>query len=351
MFSKRTNILITTIGFLLFVVFSMLLVSFEKGDDSGSIKNLGDVMWYAIITLTTVGYGDYFPVTTGGKIVSLFFVISSLGVLGFFISRLTNKIQNYMELKNNGHFGTNFEKHFVIFGYSKFGQYVADQILKANNKVAIITDKKEDVDAIKALYSDDNLFVLYSDYKNFDEIAKANVGKASTVFVNFDDDTDTLVYLVNLKKHYADINYVVSLNNPDLKETYETIGTSYVISKNEIASKLVASYIFEPDVAAYTEDIIATSDQIDEYDFLEFEVIATNPYVGMDYFDLFVTAKKDFNAIIVGLSRLVEGKRILMKNPADETKILVGDYVLMISDGYSKKEVEIIFGVQEGRVV
>ncbi len=351
MFSKKTNIIVTIVGFLLFFGFSMLLVSFEKLDESGSIKNLGDVMWYAIITLTTVGYGDYFPVTTGGKFISLFFVLASLGVLGFFISRLTNKIQNYMELKKNGHFGTNFEKHFVIFGWNKFGQYVAEQIIKANNKVAIITDKKDDVDAISNLYSSESCFVLYSDYKNFEEISKANIVKASTVFVNFSDDTDTLVYLVNLKKNFKDVSYVVSLNNPDLKDTYKTIGTTYVISKNEIASKLVASYIFEPDVAEYTEDIIATSDKDDEYDFMEFELKKGNPHLGMDYFDFFVMAKKEYNSVVVGLSRLVDGKMLLMKNPSDDTKILVGDYVLIISDGFAKKKVERAFGVLEGRIL
>ncbi|RLD43764.1 MAG: TrkA family potassium uptake protein [Bacteroidetes bacterium] len=349
MFSKKINLIITLIGFLLFIMFSWLLLSFEKGDETGSIKSISDVLWYAIITLTTVGYGDYFPVTQGGKIISLFFVISSLGVLGFFISRLTNKIQNHMELKKNGHFGTNFENHFVIFGWNTFGQYVVEQIIKANSKVAIITDKKKDIDIISNTYSNDNLFVLFSDYKNFEEIKKANVDKASTLFVNFNSDTDTLVYLVNLKKHFPDINYVVSLNNPDLKETYKTIGTTYVISKNEIASKLVASYIFEPDVAEFTEDIIATSDIDDEFDFLQYEVTATNPYLGMKYIDVFIAAKKELNAIVLGLSSNVSGKRILHKNPKDDTIINKGDYILIISDGNSKKQVESTFGVKEGR--
>ena len=350
MFSKKTNIIITILGILLFLGFSLLLVSFEKVDETGSIKNFYDVLWYAIITLTTVGYGDYFPVTAGGKIVSLFFVISSLGVLGFFISRLTNKIQSYMELKKQGHFGTDFTNHFVIFGWNKFGQYVAEQILKANNNLAIITDNRDDIDAINSLYPDDNVFILYSDYKNYEELKKANIKEASTVFVNFDNDTDTLVYLVNLKKIFTDVNYVVSLNNPDLKDTYKTIGTTYVISKNEIASKLVASYIFEPDVATFTEDMIATSDKIDEYDFLEFKILKNNSYRGMQYFDFFIAMKKDCNAVVVGISRIVDGKRLLMKNPPDDTIISTDDYILMISNGYAKKEIESKFGVKEGRI-
>ena len=349
MFSKKTNLIITLVGLILFLLFSWLLLSFENDNENSSIKSIGDVMWYAIITLTTVGYGDYFPITTGGKVVSLFFVIASLGVLGFFLSRLTNKIQNYMELKKNGHFGTDYKEHFIIFGWNKFGQHVAEQILKANNKIAIITDNKDDIENIKSLYSSNNLFILLSDYKNFDELKKANIEKASTLFVNFSDDTDTLVYLINLKKHYPNINYVVSLNNPDLKETYKTIGTTYVISKNEIASKLVASYIFEPDVATYTEDIITTSDKIDEFDFLEFEVISTNPFIGLEYFDFFVKIKKDLNAVVVGISRIIDGKRTLIKNPPNDTVITPSDYILMICNGHTKKDVEAKFGVKEGR--
>ena len=54
------------------LVLNFLLVFFEKQSDQSSITNISKAFWYMTVTLTTVGYGDYFPITTGGKIIGYF---------------------------------------------------------------------------------------------------------------------------------------------------------------------------------------------------------------------------------------------------------------------------------------
>ena len=316
----------------------------RKGAEGASISNIWDAFWYAIITLTTVGYGDYFPVTIQGKVVALVFVIASLGLLGYLISNLTSRIQRYMELKRQGHYGTDFQNHFVIFGWDKFGQFVTEQIINAGNQVSIITNEKDDIDLIEDLYPKDLCFILFSDYHNFDVIKKSNLESARTVFINFADDTETLVYLINLKKQFPDLNYVVSIENPDLKETYKAIGTTYTISKNEIASKLVASYIFEPDVASFTEDIITTAVDEDELDMKEYLIKENNPYANEAYMDVFVDVKTKYNCVLLGLKK----KEKLIKNPSSTVQVEPGDYVILITDEHTKEALEGDFHVGEG---
>ena len=336
----------------IFIGVIFLLVHFESRNPESSIKTFADGLWFAVVTLTTVGYGDMYPVTALGKIIGLIIILSSLGLLGYLIGNISSKINRYMEKKRQGFYGVDFENHFIILGWNSFGNMVAEQIVKTQNKISIVTDNKDDLDFIRQTYDKSNVSTLYTDYSNFEFLEKINIEKSSSVFVNMENDTKSLVYIINLKKIYPNLNFVVSLDNADLKETFYAIdGVRYAISKNEIASKLVASYIFEPDVAHITEDLMSTSVNEQDYDVQEYLVLETNPFLGKEYLDVFINLKKEYNCILLGLSKFVDGKYIIMKDVPDNTKIALNDYILLISNGGVKQRLEDSFGVREGRTM
>ncbi len=334
---------------LLFLAILYGITFFESKDAGSSIHSIWDALWFSIVTLTTVGYGDSFPITPAGKILGLIFILSSLGLLGYLIGSATNLIRNYMENKKNGFFGIGFTDHFVIIGWNNFGKNVADQILLAGNRIAIVTDTKADIEMIYKSFPEDRIFVLFTDLTNYSDYNKVNLDKARSVFINLEDDSKTLVFVINMKKHYSNIDYIISLKNIELKETFQAVGIKHVLGKNEIASKLVASYVFEPDVADFTEDLIATSDDDTDYDIQQYKVLPVNPYAGKKYLDSYFGLKRDYNCILLGLSKPNgDGSRILLKNPGEQAIIEEGDYILVISDGLAKKKLEQIFEVKEG---
>lgn len=336
----------------LFVGILTGITYFEKKDPDSSIQTIWDALWFSIVTLTTVGYGDSYPITPVGKIFGLLFILSSLGLLGYLIGSATNLIRNYMENKKNGFFGTSFREHFVIIGWNNFGKNVAEQILLAGNRIAIVTNNKSDIDQIYNIFPKDKVFTLFTDLTHYADYSKVNLDKARSVFINLNDDSETLVFVINMKKHYSNIDYIISLQNVELKETFQAVGVKHVLGKNEIASKLVASYVFEPDVADFTEDLIATSDEDDDYDIQQYKVLSVNPYAGKNYLDSFISLKRDYNSVLIGLSKFSpEGNRVLLKNPQEHTIIEENDYMLIISDGLAKKKLEKIFQISEGYYV
>ncbi|WP_352399268.1 ion channel [Anaerotignum sp.] len=58
-------------------------------------KSLFDALWWTIVTITTVGYGDIAPVTSGGKLIAIFLMVFGIG----FISTLTSTLTNYFAQK------------------------------------------------------------------------------------------------------------------------------------------------------------------------------------------------------------------------------------------------------------
>ncbi|RUA31438.1 MAG: TrkA family potassium uptake protein [Bacteroidetes bacterium] len=338
--------LLAFIGVFLFLVFNLL--EFELLSEEGKIDNLSDAFWYSIVTLTTVGYGDLVPTSTGGRAIGYIMILLSLGVYGLLIGQVSSIIAKIKENKKIGMYGTDFKNHIVVIGWTNFGKTVIDQLIKAGRKVAIVTKNRDNIDLLKELYQDKNLFILYSDYENFELLEKVNIKKSSTVFINLDDDTEKLVYILNLKKEYDGLNYTVTLENSNLKQTFMSAGVTHAISRNEIASRLMASYMFEPDVALFSEEILAFPTTDSDYDMKQYKVLESNPYKGQQYDKAFYDLKKNENVILLGLVRIENGERVVYKNPSDNFNIKEGDYLLMLMNQKSEKNIRKVFQLHEG---
>jgi voltage-gated potassium channel len=59
-----------------------LVLLFEENTKGSNIHNYGDALWWAIVTVTTVGYGDRFPVTGGGRTVAVVLMLVGIGLIG-----------------------------------------------------------------------------------------------------------------------------------------------------------------------------------------------------------------------------------------------------------------------------
>jgi voltage-gated potassium channel len=66
------------------------VLQFESQSPEAKITTGRDAFWYSIVTITTVGYGDYYPVTPGGRITAMFIMITGVGIIGALASMLAS---------------------------------------------------------------------------------------------------------------------------------------------------------------------------------------------------------------------------------------------------------------------
>lgn len=328
-----------------------LLIFFEQDSDQSALTNYSNAIWYTMVTLTTVGYGDIFPATIFGRAISYIFILASIAIFGILIGQLNLLMATIKENKKLGYSGTDFSNHVVIVGWNDFGWHVVDQLVGVGKNVAVVTPHRDEVDLIREKYSSKDVFVLFSDFNNTELLKKANIHSATMVFINIEDDTEKLVYVLNLKKTFPESEFVVTLENADLKNTFMAAGVSNTISTKEISSKLLASYMFEPDVAAYSESILSYAKSDGDYDIKQFIVTNKNPYVGKAYQDVFFELKRKYNSVLIGITKRDKfGHKKLIKNPLGELKLATGDYLIIILNGKAFKLLRKVFGVEEGYI-
>ena len=94
--SRRLRTILAALIFFIFLFGYLFYVS-EPG-----VKNLADGVWWALVTITTVGYGDITPVTTLGRVVASSLMLLGLGLIATITAIVSAKfIQNFVDHHTN----------------------------------------------------------------------------------------------------------------------------------------------------------------------------------------------------------------------------------------------------------
>lgn len=89
---NRKESALTSVGlisFLMIIFSSITILQFEK-DVNSNIKSAEDAIWWSYVTITTVGYGDIYPVTTEGRIIGAMLMTAGVGIFGTFTALVSS---------------------------------------------------------------------------------------------------------------------------------------------------------------------------------------------------------------------------------------------------------------------
>jgi len=78
------------VAMLVTVVGGMVVLVFESASDTANIKSLFDALWWAVATVTTVGYGDRYPTTVAGRVVAVVLMLVGVGIFGLLAASLAS---------------------------------------------------------------------------------------------------------------------------------------------------------------------------------------------------------------------------------------------------------------------
>ena len=78
----RTTVYVVCTAALLTYVGALGVLGAEQDATGSTIRSFGDALWWAVVTVTTVGYGDYTPITVVGRLVAVALMLTGIGVIG-----------------------------------------------------------------------------------------------------------------------------------------------------------------------------------------------------------------------------------------------------------------------------
>jgi voltage-gated potassium channel len=88
--AQNTLLFTFAVAFMLIFTIALLVLKAEQSNPHANITTYTNAVWWAFVTITTVGYGDYYPVTTVGRIFAIILMFAGLGIIGVLSSYLAS---------------------------------------------------------------------------------------------------------------------------------------------------------------------------------------------------------------------------------------------------------------------
>jgi voltage-gated potassium channel len=97
----RLALYVGATSILLIFVAALAVLDAERGHPGANITSYSEALWWACVTITTVGYGDHFPVTTDGRLVAIGLMMGGIGLIGFVTGSLATWIVDRISVKDD----------------------------------------------------------------------------------------------------------------------------------------------------------------------------------------------------------------------------------------------------------
>lgn len=129
--------------FLVFVVFTAAsaIYFFEARAEGGDIDSFFDGIYWALVTISTVGYGDITPHTPEGRLITLVLILCGIAVIAFATSIIVTAFSEKMPEVRRSRIFAELEKrgnHTIICGFGRVGQVVAGQLQRDRERFVVI---------------------------------------------------------------------------------------------------------------------------------------------------------------------------------------------------------------------
>jgi voltage-gated potassium channel len=245
--SKRFE-LMTLLIFTCFLVFiaSVSIYMFEYQATNSGIHNLFDAFYWTIVTLATVGFGDITPQTTGGRWVTIFLILASLGVLSFFTSILiaafSEKMLSVRETRTYAELDR-YDSFIIICGFGRVGQEIARHLHNDRQKFLII----DRVSARIELAKKRGYLAIESDASNNEVLINAGICRGASAILCITGDDVINVYVTLTSRHLnKNLRIISRANRHDNVNKLYQAGADNVIRPFEIAGLLAAEFVGQP---------------------------------------------------------------------------------------------------------
>ncbi|MEC4747974.1 potassium channel protein [Methylomicrobium sp. Wu6] len=247
LFNKRFELytLGVFLGLLLFIG-SIAIFLFENPDNGGDVHDLFDAFYLAVVTMSTVGYGDIAPQTAGGRLVVMGLIFTGLGVLSFFtsiiVSAFTDKVN---DLKENRVYAE-LQRHegiVIICGFGRVGMHVARQLADHQQPFVIIDKLERHIEDASRL----GYLTIQGDASNNDVLSLAGINRnASAILCTTGDDVSNVYITLTSRQLNADIRIISrAYRHDNVRKLYQA-GADNVIEPFEIAGMVAAEYVGQP---------------------------------------------------------------------------------------------------------
>jgi len=270
--SKVFTILGITTGIIFFGAVGLyLLDGYYRGKGTSGIL---DTLWWALVTITTVGYGDVVPHSTLGRVVGLILMLSGVVLVSLFTATIASIFVERKIKEGEGLESLKEKNQIVICGWNQNGEKVIEGMLihdkDSSYPIVLVSELDKDaVDSIQYKYRERDIHFIRGNFVKEDVLARANIIRAKAVIMLADishghslekADERTIFGAMAIKSMAPKVRICAELINQENKEYLLRANVDEIVIRGESNGSLLASASIEPGFLSMIKSLINNED-------------------------------------------------------------------------------------------
>lgn len=208
-----------------------------------------------LITITTIGYGEVYPLDNYGRIFTIFISIGGIGSLFYLLSIFMENLfilqmKNYQGKKRIMKNIKDLKDHIILAGHGRVGKLAAREIVQHKEKCVVIDDDFEE-----ELSEGENkkVFTLKGDATQDEVLLKAGIKRAKSMIVATANSATTVFVVLTARVLNPDLYIVARVDNNSDQEKLIRAGANKVVNPYSIGGQRLANLVVNPNVIDFFE--------------------------------------------------------------------------------------------------
>ena len=216
-----------------------------------------DALYMTIITITTVGYAEVHPLTTTGRIFSIFLIVGGVSGALYTLSVIAGYIIE-------GHLGTTLGRrrmeriiaklkgHFILCGYGRVGREIARLFAEENVPFVVIG---KDQDSIADAEKDGRLYLL-GDATSDEALKEAGIERARGLVIAVGNDADSVYITLSARGLHPDLFIEARASSSAAGAKLKKAGANRIIAPYSLGARRMAALALRPTVVDFIDTVI-----------------------------------------------------------------------------------------------
>lgn len=286
-----------------------------------------DWLWWAVVTITTVGYGDITPGTLGGRLIGIVLMFFGIGILSMLTATIASVFVERNLRREHGMGAMKLRDHIVLCHWNSRAQEILRE-LRSDNRTAEMPIAL--VAELPTKPVDDDDLHFFGGSVNEDNLRRAGVEQAATVVILGDDrleeatrDAQTVLATLAVESLNPDAYTIVDLVYEENVHHCERANADEVIIGQQLSSRLLATSAVDHGLSKVVSELLSQRYGQD----LE-RVALPERLAGGSFFDALVELKQTNRMLAVAVQR---GEEVIT-NPATDFELAAADHLIAIVD-------------------
>jgi voltage-gated potassium channel len=349
---KRENLprLVLFVALLVLIGGTLVFVA-EAGSNRQMFGRLFDSIWWAFVTITTVGYGDRYPVTAVGRALAIGVMLMGIVAISTLSGTIASIFVDRRIREGKGLQDVNLRGQTVICGWNLTAERVLEglQHLQRGSKrgVVLVNDMDpEEFQALSTRYPELAMRFVRGDFSNEKVLKRAGVQSARAAVILADTsgrntlanaDERTILAALAIKSLNGEVVLGAELTNPENEGHLRRANVDNVLVSGELNGFLLASATLSPAIPQLTREILSFQSR----NFLR-QVEVPPGFVGRTFAELATHFLESGTGVLVGL--LSEEKKMSLQDILSEGSPAIDAF---IKQKFAEAELDVFEGERE----